>query len=396
MPSRCLLKVGVFVESSREAGRNFLRGIAEYVRTHGQWSVYWHTEGQTAPHPAVKLNQLDGVIVRDVGLVDEALALGTPCVAFGHTRPELPGAINASNLINVETESEVIGRMAAEHLLSCGFHYFAYCGLSTSARPIRWCELRHDGFARRIAQAGLRSAAFAPPSSIEADWARERHALVQWLRSLPHPVGCMAANDDRASELAAACKEAGLAVPDQVGIIGVDNDELVCGFSDPPLSSIKVEFERSGYEAAEALSQLMNRRGDTPRTIIASANQLVVRRSTDFVAAEDVNLAKALRFIRENAETRMLAVSEVAQFAGLSRRSLERRFRENIGHSIHYHIARLRAERIGRLLAETTLTVAEIAEQLGFADLQHFARFFRAHHGVTPLEYRKQRQMASA
>jgi LacI family transcriptional regulator len=380
--------VAVFVESSRGSGRDFLRGVAEYVRTHGRWLVYWQPAGLHAAWPVLKKRQIDAVMVRDVGFIDEMLGLGMPCVVFGHSRPEVP------NVINVTTENRVIGRMAAEHLLACGFRHFAYCGISTPARRIDWSDLRGETFAARIAEAGFDCAAFAPPASGAPDWPQERHALVGWLRSLPCPVGCMAANDDRASELAAACKEAGLAVPDEVGIIGADNDELVCGFSDPPLSSISIGFERAGYQAAEALSGLMRRRKRHVQTIVATANHLIVRRSTDFVVATDACLARALRFIRDKADHAMPSILEVARTAGLSRRTLERRFRQTTGMSIHHHISQLRADRISRLLVETNMPVAEIAGHLGFNDIQHFARYFRSQRGMSPLEYRKQRRSA--
>lgn len=377
--------IAVFVESSRESGRSFLRGVANYIHSHGDWLVVWQPEGlQTAWPLPVNKGPFDAVIGRDVGEVEELMALDIPCVVFGHARPEFP------KVINVTSDNHMIGRMAAEHLLACGFRHFAYCGASGHAHADDWSQRRREAFTARLAEAGFSCATDYAASSSAHEPARK--AMVEWLSSLAHPLGCMAANDDRAYEVAAACKEAGLEVPNQVGIVGVDNDELVCGFSDPPLSSVAVGFERAGYEAAEALDGMMRKRKRRARTIIASANHVVVRRSTDFTATADPGLAKALQFIRGNALQGMLSVADVAQAAGLSRRTLERRFRDATGMSLHLYISELRVERVCQLLVETSMPVAEIADELGFPDVAHFARFFRARRGIAPVAYRKTRQ----
>jgi LacI family transcriptional regulator len=185
-----------------------------------------------------------------------------------------------------------------------------------------------------------------------------------------------------------ACKLAGLTVPDLVGVVGADNDEVVCGLTDPPLSSIAINFERAGYAAAHALNQWMLGSQDFERRIVAPATHVMARRSTDFVAAEDANLARALRFIRDQARAG-ISVNEVARSAGTSRRALEKRFRRLLGRSILQEIRRVRTDHIGRLLVETQLTVGQIADRLGFADTQHIARYFRASKRMTPLSYRK-------
>jgi LacI family transcriptional regulator len=378
-------KVLLLVESSRGSGRSLLRGIANYVHHQGPWSFYWEPVGLGKFWPKLKTLDLDGIILRDVDKLEEVLALGIPAVVIGHGRKEVSG------LVNVVTDSEVIGRMAAEHLLACGFKQFAYCGTGMDAdQDVPWSELRWRSFSSRIREAGFGCSSFSLPKPSErSSWSKERIAMARWLQSLPKPLGLMACNDDRAHQVAEACRLADVSVPGQLGIVGVDNDEVVCGLSDPPLSSIAVNFDRAGYEAAGTLDSLMARKVPVPARILARATHVVVRRSTDFVAVEDDNVAKALRFIRANIKGGELNVGVVARNVGVSRRLLEKRFRRELGYSVLDEIRRVRTDKIAQLLVETLMPVREIAGALGFADIQHFARYFRSAKGMSPLAYRK-------
>jgi LacI family transcriptional regulator len=376
-------KVMLLIESSRGSGRALLQGIARYSHDHGPWSFYWEPGGLEKAWPRLKSLDLQGMILRDVGKLEEALEFGIPAVVVGHRKAEVAG------LVNVVTDSETIGRLAAEHLLACGFRHFAYCGLKDSPlERATWSRLRGAGFTRRIEEAGYKSCSFTIPAFPKQSMRQERKAIARWLRLLPRPVGVMACNDDCGVQVMEACKLAALAVPDVVGVVGADNDEAVCGLSDPPMSSVAINFERAGYEAAQALDQMMRKVRGVPARITVSPTHIVARRSTDVVAVEDLHLVKALRFIRDHTREPVL-VSQVAAAAGLSRRALERRFRQRIGHSILHEIRRLRSELIAHLLIETHLTVGQIADAMGFADVQHFARYFRAAKQMTPLAYRK-------
>jgi LacI family transcriptional regulator len=378
-------KVLLLVESSRGSGRSLLRGIANYAHHHGPWSCYWEPGGLEKVWPKLRSLDVDGIILRDVDKLEEVLAFGIPAVVIGHGRTEVTG------LINVVTDSEVIGKMAAEHLLSCGFKQFSYCGISLDAeKDVSWSQLRRQSFFNRIQRAGFECSDFsmAQPSE-NSSWPQERIAMARWLQSLPKPLGLMACNDDRARQVVEACKLADVSVPGQLGIVGVDNDDVVCGLSDPPLSSVAVNFDRAGYEAAGALDCLMSGKGQVPARIIVRATHTVVRRSTDFVAVEDASVGKALRFIRSNASGGELNVGAVARSAGVSRRSLEKRFRRELGYSVLREIRRVRTDKIAQLLVETQMPVCEIAEELGFDDIQHFARYFRSAKSMSPLAYRK-------
>src|SRR5581483_10616086 len=314
-------RVILLVESSRGSGRALLRGIANYAHHHGPWSFYWEPGGLEKAWPALRQIEADGIILRDVEKVEEALASGLPAVVIGHRQSEIAG------LVNVVTDSEAIGRMGAEHLIECGFKHFGFCGYSGSAleRTV-WSEVRGKFFSARIRAAGFKTPRRYALSHTAEDWPKERRALAAWLEAFPKPLGLMACNDDCGQQVVEACKLAGLSIPDQVGVIGADNDEVVCGLTDPPLSSVAINFEAPGYDAAGALDKLMRGLPDVPPRIMAAAPHIITRRSTDFVAADDQYLTRALRFVRDHGRG-SISVDEVARAAGLSRRALEKRFR---------------------------------------------------------------------
>lgn len=377
-------KVVLFLESSRASGRLLLEGVARYAHHHGPWSFYWEPGGLEAGRVKLKKLDADGIIFRDVArLTQEVLHLGIPAVVVGHTGHEVRG------LINVVTDSAAIGRMAADHFLDRGFKHFAFSGHAVTAREqTPWSTHRMAAFRSRVVEAG-----FAPPANYvlpapRADWQTTRQHLAAWLAQLPKPLGVMACNDDCGVQVIEACKFKGLVVPDTVSVMGADNDEVVCGLADPAMSSVAINFEQAGYEAAAALDRLMRGARNAPRQITVRATHVVARRSTDIMAVADPQVAKALTCIRDRVRS-PLTVNEVAQAAGVSRRALERRFRQQLGGSVLEAIRRQRADQIARLLVETSLPVARIAESLGFADAQHFARYFRAAKKMSPLAYRK-------
>jgi len=302
-----------------------------------------------------------------------------PGVIIGHRQKEVPGKAN------VVTDSSAIAGMAAAHLMGCGFRHFGFCGYLNTP----WSAARREVFALKIRKAGFEVRTHeVRPDKIAQQEGKVRESIVRWLRSVPRPIGLMACNDDLGKEVVEACRQAGLRVPDDVAIIGADNDEVVCGLSNPPLSSVAINFERAGYEAAGVLDRLMRGAMRVPPRIVVHASHVLPRQSTDIVAVENDSLAKALRFIRDHARSGV-TVEAVAHAAGLSRRVLEKRFRKYLKHSALEEIRRVRTDQIARMLVETELPVSQIAETLGFEDVQHVARYFRAGKGLSPLAYRK-------
>lgn len=378
-PRRRVPRVVLLIESSRASGRDLLRGIADYARHHGPWAFYWEPGGLEKAWPQLKTLGADGIILRDMEQLDEVLAHGLPAVVVGHSKREIPG------LANVITDSLAIGTLAAEHLLNCGFRQFAYCGFA----DMPWSVLRGESFSQHLAKAGYETHFYpAEYRSEPSGWSGERN-LAEWLKSLPKPLGIMACNDDRGEQVIEACKIAGLHVPDQVGIIGADNDELVCDLSDPPMSSVGINFQRAGYQSAAVLDGLMRGRRVRHTKILVPATHVVPRRSTDIVAVDHPQVAQALRFIRDHARE-VISVPDVARAAGLSRRVLEKRFKLLLRRSVLREIRRVRVFQISRMLVETNESISQIGLALGYAGTEHLARYFRQEKGMTPLAYRRQ------
>ena len=387
-PFKKIPTIALLVESSRASGRALLCGIAKCAHHHGPWAFYWEPGGLEKAWPKLKALDVDGIILRDVDKLAEVPALGIPAVVIGHSKTEIP------NMVNVVTDSSAIGRIGAEHLLQCGFKHFAYCGYgaapsSTAGREaFTWSDLRRESFQRHIRLAGFDVQAYTTVPPASHDWRAEHRKMAAWLQSLPKPVGLMACNDDCGQQVMEACKLANLAVPDAIGVLGADNDEVVCGLSDPPMSSVAINFERAGYETGLVLFRLLRRNRRVPSKITVPATHVVARRSTDITAASNPHLVKALQFIRDHARENVM-VAEVSRAAGLSRRALEIKFRREMGCSIRKHICRMRTDQIVQLLVETNLPISQIAEHLGFSDAQHFARYFRAAKQAGPLAFRR-------
>ena len=374
----------LLVASSHASDRALLQGIANYSRQRASWSFYWEPGLSETAWPMLKSLEVDGIILQDAGPAGEMLPAGIPAVVVGRRQSEIAG------VVNVVTDDAAIGRMGGEHLLACGYRSFAYCEAGEmSGNQAASSRMRLESFSEVVAEAGCKCQAHIPSRWAGQPMQQTRQELARWLLCLPSPAGVLAGSDDHGAQVMEACKLAGLRVPEAVGVLGVDNDELVCSLGDPPMSSVAINYERAGYDAAQALDQAMRLpTAVAARIITASPTHVMARRSTDAVAAQDPHLARALRLIRDRV-SQPLPVDEVARGAGLSRRALERRFRAEIGHSILEEIRRRRTDQIARLLVESRLPIGHIAEVMGFEDVQHFARYFRGSRRISPLAYRR-------
>jgi len=372
----------LFVETSREFGRGLLYGIAKYSRLHGPWRVYRWPGALDSSLPEWKHLKIDGAIVRDVGVVEGLAHSGIPVVFAQHNKESyapFPAII---------TDSVGIGCMAAEHFLDRGFQHFAYCGLNDFA----WSRGRGHHFAQRLAQAGFEVSVYHQPAAAEGHPApnhrNEQNLIADWLQSLPKPVAVMCCNDDRALQVIEACKQANCEVPDQVAVLGVDNDVLVCDLADSPISSISLNTEGAGYEAARLLDGLMKGEPMAGQSVPVSPTHIVTRMSTDVLALSDADVSAALQFIRRN-PNRLIQVDDVVDATNVSRRVLEKRFKAILRRSVHQEIRRVRVNNIVQLLIGTDMNITEIALHAGFDGVEHIARYFRKETGMSLRDYRK-------
>jgi LacI family transcriptional regulator len=369
----------LFVETSREFGRGLLHGIARYSRLHGPWRVYRWPGALDSSLPEWKSLQIDGAIVRDVKVVERLAHSGIPVIFAQHNKESY------APFPSIITDGALIGGMGAEHFLDRGFRNFAYCGLDEFA----WSRGRAQFFRQRLQEAGFEVRQYRSPATKRGRALRsEQSHIAGWVKQLPKPVAVMCCNDDRALLVIEACKLAGCSVPDDVAVLGVDDDVLVCDLADPPISSIALNTETAGYEAARLLDELMKGGAMTGQVIPVQPTHIVTRMSTDMLAVTDPDVAAALGFIRRHAN-RLIQVDNVVEATAASRRVLEKRFKAILHRSVHQEIRRIRVNNIVRLLVGTDLSVADIAAHCGFDGVEHIARYFRKETGVSLREYRK-------
>lgn len=388
-------KVLLLIETSREYGRGLLRGIYRYNAIHKHWQIEQQAPFHLSPsgalggdgaEPVLRRktrgeglpNDLDGIIMRDCRGAPALVKRGIPLVFASYLHKEIRGSHR------ILPDDEAIGHMAATHLLERGFRRFAFVGYD----GMYWSRQRHESFARTIGDAGYECTAFAQARDLRLRvWRKERKALAAWLRTLGRPVALMACNDDRARQVMDACATAELGVPENVALVGVDNDEFVCNLSNPPISSIALSVEDAGYRAAAMLDQLMAGRRIRSPDIIVPPMTVVTRRSSDVTAIEDPAVAKAAQFIRDNCR-RPIQICDVVRQVPVSRRTLFDRFKRIVGCTVHQYIKRARAAQIEDLLLGTSYSVEEIAEILGFPGSEHIAMYFRSVKGMNPHAFR--------
>ena len=371
----------LLVPLDMEAGRGILRGVRDYARTRAAaWEFrVWY------PHFPVDALPRGG---RPDGIIAHLHRADWVAAVERLARP----VVNVSNVIGdslrrprVGSDEALIGRCAAEHFLERGFRNFAFFGYGGFAHS----RLRGAAFQERLAAAGHACDLLAEtPSGPDTTGGWAPGARVHaWLRALPKPVAVFTPSAIRGFELLEVCRREKLRVPHEVAVLGVDNDEIICDLATPPLSAIRTANERIGFEAAALLARLMAGRRPPRRPVLVPPGGVVVRQSTDILAVQDPALEKALRLIRDQLH-RSLSVAELARAAAVSRRVLERKFHDVVGLSPLQEIRRRRLERAARLLAESALPVAEIAERCGFTTTQMLETAFRREHGLTPRRYR--------
>jgi LacI family transcriptional regulator len=346
--------------SSEHYGRELLLGIARYARERGGWLLH-------APGGAV------APITSDVaGLTVPVVNVSARLRATPHPR------VTVDNLAS--------GRVAAEHLIERGFKHLAF----VSSDRHFYAESRHQGFVQRAREAGLAVSTFSQGTDREGwSWEGQQGALATWAGSLPRPAAIAACSDVRAQQVMDAIRACGLRSPEDIAVLGFDDDPLLCELSDPPLSSVATNFDQVGYVAASLLDRMMDGASVPPDTHLAvPPGRVTVRRSTDVFAVDDPEVAEAMRFIRARA-TQRVRVSDVLEAMPMSRRNLERRFVRVLGRTIFDDIRLAQLERAKQLLLQTDWPVYRVATEAGFNDSKHLALEFSKHLKQTPLAFRK-------
>jgi LacI family transcriptional regulator len=366
-----------------ESKKEILLGIAKYVREFGPWRLFLQpTEGSESMPRWLKGWRGDGIIGRitDRATADLIRGTGLPFV-------DVRGTIRHRDIPLVRIDDHEVGRIAAAHLLERGFRNFGYYGPPRA----NWSEHRREAFKRAVVEAGGTIQSHEKPWVVSGatGWDRAESELSDWLRELPRPAGVMAANDTFGQRVLAAARRAGIKVPEEMAVVGVDNDRAICEVCDPPLSSVLIDSVQQGYKAAELLHRLMAGEKPPGEPLLIKPSGVHERQSTDMLAIDDPMVADAVRFIRERA-CEGIGVSDVLREVPLSRSVLQRKFRRIFGQSCNDMVVQMRIRRAQQLLIGTDLPIARIAELAGFRYQRYLGSVFRKKLGLTPFRYRQQ------
>jgi len=386
MPTRRRIpRVALLVETTRTYTRELLAGVRRYLAEHGPWSTYLELRAlDSSPPPWLRHWDGDGILTRtftpEMGKLIEATGLPAVelrTVNFGGDRPY------------VGMDNHLIGKLVAEHFHERGYRQFAAYSLHTEQFFIE----RVQNFVTTVAAFGGKCALLPEVKSDSAvDWEKSQTRLVAWLKELPKPVGIFAANDQLGVRLLEACQRAGIAVPEEVAVVGAENEETLCTFATPPLTSVTYDGETVGYTAAGMLDALMGGKKLRRRSVLVAPRGIVVRRSSDEYVINDPLVAHAARLIREGAATG-LNVETLCRRMNASRSTLDRRMRAELKRSPKEEILRVRFREVERLLRETDLTIDTIAAQTGFAHSHYLQAAFKQIYGQTPGTYRRATQV---
>jgi LacI family transcriptional regulator len=375
--------VALLVDMSSAYGRGLLQGIYTYVREHSPWSTSLTELGRSDPAPKWLIDNLhvDGVIARieNKRTANALLKLKIPVV-------NVSSAMHIPQFPWIVPDHAAISQLAAEHFLQRGFKNLAFCGNEL----YRFSNWREKEFVRNAQEAGCSCSAFHPRRHRRRDnltLSEEQQQMGEWIQQLPKPVGIMACNDIRAQQLLETCERINISVPEEVSAIGVDNDEILCSWTIPPLSSVSPDSHRAGYEAARVLHALMTKKAIRKREFRFAPLGIITRQSSDMLAIDDPHVARAMTIIRARA-CEGINVADLLKEIPVSRRILERRFATALGRTPHEEILRLQIQKVVRLLKETSLPVTEVAHQSGFLHSEYLSVVFKKRFGVSPSQYR--------
>lgn len=375
--------VAILVDTATSWGRRLVRGIVRYSQSHGPWHLWLRSGGQESPSWLPPGWRGDGVIVRIAtrATARHVAAAGIPVVNISAI--ELPGV----DFPRVATDLAAVGRMAAEHLLDRGFQRFAYYGPAHHS----YVQRHYHGFAEALSAVSPQCPFYGAKTEVgvgaRTAWRIRQKRLIHWLKTLVRPVAIATWTPEEGREVIQACRRIGLLVPEEVAVLAAESDEVLCEACTPSLSGTALDSERIGYQAAMLLDRMMHGRRPPQHPIFIEPTGVVARQSTDTLAIDDPDLARAVAFIRSHA-AEPIQVREVLRAVPVSRRWLERRFREVLGRGPGAEILRVHLERARRLLAESDLPIPKVAEAAGFGSREHFARMFKSEVGHSPLAYR--------
>ena len=381
-----MYKIILLIDFTEDYGKSLLKGVTRYSKENGPWlfcRMPQHYREDLSLDNLINFAKewkADGIIAQLYNHADIQKLVETkiPVIAedFKEHFEEFP---------NISGNYFETGEMGAKYFINKGYKNFGFYGFNN----IVWSRERGEGFDSYIKKQGGKVHFFNPKKISSRElWYYKPSALSNWLTSLPKPIAIMACDDERAQNIIDASRLAKIRIPDEISVLGVDNDELTCNLTDPPLSSIGLAVEQGGFDAAKLMHFMIENKVKNPYDIIVKATTIFTRQSTDICASTDKQIVMALNFIHQNIENN-INVIDVLKKVSISRRALEKRFLEVTGSAVYKYICNLRIKKFSDKLLESEKTINEIAIEVGFSDNKNLSRLFKQINGCTPLQYRK-------
>lgn len=380
-----MIKILLLTDFSSGYSRSLLENVVRYAREVGPWAFY---------RMPLYFRELYG----DEGVVEWAKKWGADAIIAQFSDIDL-SVLNQLNIPiivqNYKERSSGISNLtgdyfgtdviAANFFLHKGYKSFAYYGLTDTV----WGRERGEGFKKIVSNKGYEVYEFNNRKRVPSEkWSFDVEQVSRWLLSLPKPIALFACDDYYALQITEVCKMYDISIPEEIAVLGVDNDKLLCNISDPQLSSIELDIENGGYEAGKLLHQFIEKKIIAPVDIIIKPVRIVPRASTERFAVSDRHIEQLLQYIDNNYQN-PLSVDELTQIIPFSRRVLEKKFKRETGTSVYQYLLDLRIEKFADLLITTDLPLIEAATRSGFTDYKNISRIFTKAKEMTPLQYRK-------
>jgi LacI family transcriptional regulator len=383
-----LAHIVLMVDASRAYGRGICRGVANFAEHRDDWLILPHERPEVNDLPDwVRKSRVDGIIayIPNRKLYQRISSLGVCAV-------DVHGRCRGPSIPVIESDAQVIVSLALQFFLKSGFQHLAYCGYPS----VFFSDQREEAFLSQLAEMNRKAHIYTPSSrkqvgedlyQFEKGTLTHEADLPRWVRLLPKPVAILACNDIRGQQLINACRESEIRMPEEVAVLGVDNDEIICRLCRPTLSTIEPDVEKIGYLAAELIAAQLEGRA-VKASYHVPPRRVFERRSTDTVAAGHPAVAQAARLIRDQSRADD-SVEQICEQIGTSRSTLDKLFLIHLGRSVAGEMTRIRIQRSQSLLINTDLSLTEIAQQCGLSSATYFCRFFKRVTGQTPNSYRE-------
>ena len=378
-----MIKILVLIDYSSEFSRRLMRGLIKYSKANGPWifyrlpSYYKTLYGKDGIVEWAKEREADAIIALwDHEGTNRLQQLNIPVLLQNYKE-------RSSFYSNITGDYYGTGAMAAKFFIDRKFQNFAFYG----SKGVVWSRERAHGFKNEVERAGGNYYYFESENLRSEDWSQSHVLLDEWLLSLPKPVALLACDDNFALQISEICKMKNIKIPKEVSLMGVDNDDLICNLSDPPISSIELDVEKGGYEAGRLIHQLIKKDKTEPFNIIINPTRIELRQSTELYNVDDEYIATVVKHLIKNFDTD-IDIDALSQIVPLSRRNLEIKFKNEMDTSIYQFILTLRINHFANLLLTTDRSLFDIALESGFNDCKNISRVFKKFKGITPMEYR--------